>query len=308
MAGVLSNELCKNWEKSGKQELEVTSTSNSLSSLLLKYNNTGNAHQLCHSDNTRSTKPYLWICTSINKQFHTEKRFVFEGTPNRTNHASPILISQQPTVVPRDQSWADYKANNHIKACIQILKDESRTPLFDKNSKPTNIIKYINDLVDKGIKGILKKDAVVSTLQELVTLHADIPTVILDVLNVADAITSQTDSEEYKDRHNFSAIVKECEKVSFLSDKLLKERLEIDTLQEVVINNENLTYFREECEGFAKLLTELNNEFTENTESIELIGIVQSLIGCFNLDPNRVLDVILESLRISPIMRGCLYL
>lgn len=37
--------------------------------------------------------------------------------------------------------------------------------------------------------------------------------------------------------------------------------------------------FREECEGFAKLITELNNDFNENTDPTELIGIVQSLIG-----------------------------
>lgn len=37
--------------------------------------------------------------------------------------------------------------------------------------------------------------------------------------------------------------------------------------------------FREECEGFAKLVTELNNEFNENTDPNELIAIVQSLIG-----------------------------
>lgn len=80
--------------------------------------------------------------------------------------------------------------------------------------------------------------------------------------------------------------------------------------------------FREECEGFAKLITELNYEFNENTKPNELIGIVQSLIGeyiiniilltvdilkcvkiilgCFNLDPNRVLDVILESFENKP--------
>lgn len=72
--------------------------------------------------------------------------------------------------------------------------------------------------------------------------------------------------------------------------------------------------FREESEGFAKLVTELNKDFNENTTYKHLLDIVQSLIGnitdllfslifylkrfhlgCFNLDPNRVLDVILES-------------
>lgn len=58
--------------------------------------------------------------------------------------------------------------------------------------------------------------------------------------------------------------------------------------------------FREESEGFAKLVTELNKQFNDNTTYKHLLDIVQSLIGCFNLDPNRVLDVILESFENKP--------
>jgi THO complex subunit 2 len=58
--------------------------------------------------------------------------------------------------------------------------------------------------------------------------------------------------------------------------------------------------FREECEGFAKLQTELNQEFSENISHENVLDIVQSLIGCFNLDPNRVLDIILESFENKP--------
>lgn len=37
--------------------------------------------------------------------------------------------------------------------------------------------------------------------------------------------------------------------------------------------------FREECEGFSKLITELNQEFGETTNNDRILGIVQSLIG-----------------------------
>lgn len=37
--------------------------------------------------------------------------------------------------------------------------------------------------------------------------------------------------------------------------------------------------FREESEGFAKLITELNQEFGENITHKHLLDIVQSLIG-----------------------------
>uniref|UniRef100_T1GUM3 THO complex subunit 2 n=1 Tax=Megaselia scalaris TaxID=36166 RepID=T1GUM3_MEGSC len=53
--------------------------------------------------------------------------------------------------------------------------------------------------------------------------------------------------------------------------------------------------FREESEGYSKLISELNQEFDENRSAASVMDIIKSLIGCFNLDPNRVLDVILES-------------
>lgn len=43
-------------------------------------------------------------------------------------------------------------------------------------------------------------------------MHVDMPSIILDILNVLDSVTSLPD-EDTKDRFNFCAIVKECEKV-----------------------------------------------------------------------------------------------
>jgi hypothetical protein len=55
-----------------------------------------------------------------------------------------------------------------VKLCIQLLKDETKSPVFDKSGKVSSIITNINALIDKGLKGQLKVEAVVSTLQELV--------------------------------------------------------------------------------------------------------------------------------------------
>lgn len=110
--------------------------------------------------------------------------------------------------------------------------------------------------------------------------------------------------------------MKDLEKI--FSEKLLKERLETDSLQEFGIVNKNFyskfikiktklyykqrrfNLFREENEGFAKLLTELNKEFVDEDSDRNSLEMVKSLIGCFNVDPNRVLDVILESFEIRP--------
>ncbi|XP_019767438.2 THO complex subunit 2 isoform X1 [Dendroctonus ponderosae] len=210
------------------------------------------------------------------------------------------------------ENWEKSGRQEFIRACETLLKNDSDNSIFDHTNRMPTITSYVLQLIDKGIKGVLKKEAVILALQELVSIHADVASVICDVLNVADGITSQIDSDDAKDRANFCSIVKDCEK--FLSEKLLKERLEIETLQEVGILKNRTFYskfikiktklyykqrkfnlFREECEGFAKLQTELNKEFNENTSPAALIDIVHSLIGCFNLDPNRVLDIILES-------------
>lgn len=67
-------------------------------------------------------------------------------------------------------------------------------------------------------------------------LHADIPSIVLDIICILDAETcTDVQSDE---RVNFCYIVRELE--SFISDKLLKERLEIDTLQDVgTLKNKN---------------------------------------------------------------------
>jgi THO complex subunit 2 len=52
---------------------------------------------------------------------------------------------------------------------------------------------------------------------------------------------------------------------------------------------------REENEGFAKLIVELN-QCNINPSIIDNVKCnIEALIGFFNLDPNRVLDIILDS-------------
>lgn len=69
-------------------------------------------------------------------------------------------------------------------------------------------------------------------------MHADLPSIILDIIGIIDAetSTSSSDGSGSDERKAFCQIVKEVEK--FASEQLLKERLEIDTLQNVgVITN-----------------------------------------------------------------------
>lgn len=72
-------------------------------------------------------------------------------------------------------------------------------------------------------------------------MHTDFPSIILDIIGIVDAETSTDGQADV--RATFCSIVKDIEK--FLSEKLLKERLEIDTLQDVgtIKNNSFYTKF-----------------------------------------------------------------
>ncbi|CAH0721695.1 unnamed protein product, partial [Brenthis ino] len=213
------------------------------------------------------------------------------------------------------KTWEKSGRELFIKSLTQYIKEEGKTPLFSKSGKLSGVSQNIYDLLLCGLRGVLKKDAVISVLKDITIMHADIPSILLDVVCILDAETSMDVQSE--ERNNFCYLVRELE--SFISDKLLKERLEIDTLQDVgTLKNKNFytkfikiktklyykqrkfNLFREESEGYSKLIVELNQEISEDMEWKAVLEIIQSLIGCFNLDPNRVLDIILESFEARP--------
>jgi len=59
--------------------------------------------------------------------------------------------------------------------------------------------------------------------------------------------------------------------------------------------------FREENEGYAKLIMELLQGVLINEGNIEIVRQnIFSLIGYFDLDPNRAIDVILTAYELNP--------
>ncbi|XP_017047454.1 THO complex subunit 2 [Drosophila ficusphila] len=198
------------------------------------------------------------------------------------------------------------------------LQDAADTPVYDRNGVfKQGISNAIYELLWQALRFTHKKDLVLHLLLEVVALHADFPSLIVDVVNILDSETSLMTEGLHEERHAFVQLVKDLDKV--VPESLLKERLEIDTLQEVgIVKNKSFyskfikvktklyykqrrfNLFREESEGFAKLITELNQEFEESTTPESIMDIIKSLIGCFNLDPNRVLDIIIESFETRP--------
>ncbi|XP_065225591.1 THO complex subunit 2 isoform X3 [Planococcus citri] len=201
---------------------------------------------------------------------------------------------------------------DRVSECKRLIsKVGPRNSLIGNGDHQNNLLKFLYELVRDGVAGVKKmnKDNFFNIMEQIIVMHADMPSVVLDIYNVMD--TETCNDPQSTARSNLSSIVKYTEKM--VSDRLLKERLEIDTLQEMkVLSNKNFStkfikiktklyykqkkynLFREECEGYAKLITELNQR--SNTHNLSYtMDVIKSLIGCFNLDPNRVLDVILDS-------------
>lgn len=83
-------------------------------------------------------------------------------------------------------------------------------------------------------------------------MHDDLPSLLLDIIGIVDAETSNglNDNSSQEDRTAFCQIVKDVEK--FIPEKLLKERLEIDTLQDVGTIKNKIFYTK-----FIKVKTKL---------------------------------------------------
>lgn len=139
-----------------------------------------------------------------------------------------------------------YVKSNHKNTASPLfwssIPGEAATNSSSGGGGRSPIFRAIYDLLAIGIRGQAKRDIVLSTLAEIAGMHADFPSIILDIIGIFDAETG-CETPPSEQRATFCAIVRESER--FLSEKLLKERLEIDTLQEVgtIKNNSFYTKF-----------------------------------------------------------------
>lgn len=121
-------------------------------------------------------------------------------------------------------------------------------------------------------------------------LHRDVPSLILDVLNVIDHETLVAENNN-DDRQKLCSILKELE--CWLNDSMIKERLEIDTLQDCSLlkakkifytrfikvktklfyKQQKFNLLREESEGYAKLITELNQEVDDTITPVYILQV-----------------------------------
>uniref|UniRef100_A0A2K6S519 THO complex subunit 2 n=1 Tax=Saimiri boliviensis boliviensis TaxID=39432 RepID=A0A2K6S519_SAIBB len=166
------------------------------------------------------------------------------------------------------------------------------------------------------IKGNLKHEQASNVLNEISEFREDMPSILADVFCILDIETNCL--EEKSKRDYFTQLVLAC--LYLVSDTVLKERLDPETLESLGLikqsqqfnqksvkiktklfyKQQKFNLLREENEGYAKLIAELGQDLSGSITSDLILENIKSLIGCFNLDPNRVLDVILEVFECRP--------
>ena len=174
--------------------------------------------------------------------------------------------------------------------------------------------------------------------QEVCDLLADesqVPAALLPIVSshIADVLwfvglELEADGNKVEAKKQYTALLQLLLKKKLVGEELLLARLENDVLQDVgllkdaadfhkkqvkmntrqLYTQQKYNLFREETEGYSKLIAELSElpaatDYTSTRgckSASEVIQNLQSLIGYFDLDPNRVLDLVLEALEAVP--------
>ncbi|CAH8559656.1 unnamed protein product [Schistosoma guineensis] len=173
-------------------------------------------------------------------------------------------------------------------------------------------VKLFTDLVLKLINGEGKIDILAKLVPELFKIfggNGSFESDLLDSLWLIDSSIADIKSESVRDRfyrlieilknHVNPALIMErfCEEtlenLSFIQSKQQFQTRYVRTKTRLFFKQQKFNLLREENEGYAKLITELCQ--IKSTASMEAAMVqIRSLIGYFDLDPNRVLDLILD--------------
>lgn len=212
--------------------------------------------------------------------------------------------------------WGDKERTDFTEYCQDLLLEyQTKSLVFGDKSSGLNY--WLYEICHQSMLGTIPIENAVSALSDILPLHNELPSLIADILVVLDADSQCSESHAYRDR--YFNLLRYCNS-KIVPEFILKERLDFDTLGDAGImkllrntqtkfiktktrlfyKQQKFNLYREEIEGYAKLITELDPESTSEPNVEYALEVMQSLIGCFNLDPNRVLDVILESFEHKP--------
>ncbi|XP_062040248.1 THO complex subunit 2 isoform X8 [Lepus europaeus] len=209
------------------------------------------------------------------------------------------------------KNWEKSGRGEFLHLCRLLSENKS-----DDSSTYRDFQQALYELSYHVIKGNLKHEQASNVLNDISEFREDMPSILADVFCILDIETNCL--EEKSKRDYFTQLVLAC--LYLVSDTVLKERLDPETLESLGLikqsqqfnqksvkiktklfyKQQKFNLLREENEGYAKLIAELGQDLSGNATSDLILENIKSLIGCFNLDPNRVLDVILEVFECRP--------
>nr|CAB3266946.1 THO complex subunit 2-like [Phallusia mammillata] len=197
----------------------------------------------------------------------------------------------------------------------ELFSNDEGKGNFDSGNK-TGVQRAWYEVIHHVIGGRLKPEQFTSLLLSVKEKNGDICSMTVDVLSMVDVELGALDDK--KGREKFVSLISSCK--DEIGVGLLKERLDVETLetlglitstklfqQKYIKTKTRLFYkqqkfnlLREEMEGYSKLSVELGDLHRNRVTVSDLLHNIKGLIGCFNIDPNRVLDLILESFECHP--------
>ncbi|XP_068813871.1 THO complex subunit 2 isoform X6 [Struthio camelus] len=209
------------------------------------------------------------------------------------------------------KNWEKAGKSEFLQLCRALSENKSHD-----NMGFRDIQQALYELAYHVVRGNLKHDQASNVLGDVIEFREDMPSILADVFCILDIETSCL--EEKSKRDHFTQLVLAC--LYLVSDTVLKERLDPETLESLGLikqsqqfnqksvkiktklfyKQQKFNLLREENEGYAKLIAELGQDLSGNITSDLILENIKSLIGCFNLDPNRVLDIILEVYECRP--------
>uniref|UniRef100_A0A0D9YJ66 THO complex subunit 2 n=1 Tax=Oryza glumipatula TaxID=40148 RepID=A0A0D9YJ66_9ORYZ len=216
----------------------------------------------------------------------------------------------------------DYK---HVtEECLREWKGQPAAAAAFRVPDPVPMARFLYELCWAVVRGDLppQKCRVALDSVEFVeeAQRGEVGSVLADI--IAHLGQDVTISGEYRSR--LVKMTKSFVESSLIAPRLLQERCEEEFLWEVELSkskgqdlkakevrvNTRLLYqqtkfnlLREESEGYAKLVTllcQIGSDLACQNSSSVTMSIIKSLIGHFDLDPNRVFDIVLECFELYP--------
>uniref|UniRef100_A0A803YLS2 THO complex subunit 2 n=1 Tax=Meleagris gallopavo TaxID=9103 RepID=A0A803YLS2_MELGA len=188
------------------------------------------------------------------------------------------------TVLPAEwiKNWEKGGRNEFLQLCRALSEDKSHDSLSFRD-----IQQALYELSSHVVRGNLKHEQASGVLADIIEFREDMPSILADYLVSDTVLKERLDPETLESL----GLIKQSQQFNQKSVKI-KTKL--------FYKQQKFNLLREENEGYAKLIAELGQDLSGNITSDLILENIKSLIGCFNLDPNRVLDIILEVYECRP--------